>query len=324
MNSKRMAKLAGLLKEQVEDCAAQSLEEWIDEGPNSWGKWVPKAGPLDDRADSDELGGVFEEDEDEKDVSVYDALNSNEEDESKYCEVCGDEVEEPETSNLCSDCSDHPESRFIRGEEYDQELYEGTIPPPVPEKALKAGKSKNDSGLYGEPLQKGSKFSKDTLKANPGLVEEDMNEQIFNRERQREREEMAGGFSDEDFVDPDTTIDPPQYKNDVGTLGSIFSDTYKELHGIRPRHIDTSKMSAEELQDRIDDLRQQISDSPEDDYDDYEKYLDRDEDIFRDDESFGGSYSGRHRESPIKFESLKLIIRDIIRETRTIKGKKSK
>jgi hypothetical protein len=42
-------------------------------------------------------------------------------------------------------------------------------------------------------------------------------------------------------------------------LASIYSDVYKEKYGIRPRHMDYSKYSTEDLQTMIDDLDQKMS-----------------------------------------------------------------
>jgi hypothetical protein len=49
---------------------------------------------------------------------------------------------------------------------------------------------------------------------------------------------------------------------------SIYSDVYKEKHGIRPRHIDWQSLSLIELQNMLNDLY----DAPETiDWDDFEK-----------------------------------------------------
>ena len=46
---------------------------------------------------------------------------------------------------------------------------------------------------------------------------------------------------------------------DHDQLSSIYSDVYKEKYGTRPRHVDFSKYSAEELQKMVDDLEQEMS-----------------------------------------------------------------
>ena len=45
-------------------------------------------------------------------------------------------------------------------------------------------------------------------------------------------------------------------QQDHGQLSAIYSDVYKERYGVRPRHMDFSKYSEEELQDMIDDIEQ--------------------------------------------------------------------
>lgn len=271
INKNRMIKLAGLLKEQA-------MDEWIDEGPNSWGKWVPKEGPLDDRWDSDEPGGVFVEDE-EKDVSVYDALNSDEEDESKQCEQCGEEVEDPEISNLCADCSDNPESRFIRGEEYDQELYEGAAPPPVPEKALKTKQPSGDSGLYGEPIQKGKQIP---ASVNKSLVTQGSSPVV---EEQLSPKEYLAGYDE-------SPIDLPDWERDEWgkiTDPDFPDDADKEFR----------QRGWEEQEERHGIDLDNLND------------FDNDEDRISNYEDEEGN---RHAGGRIKFESLKRIIRNIIRE----------
>lgn len=61
-------------------------------------------------------------------------------------------------------------------------------------------------------------------------------------------------------------------QQDHGQLSDIYSDVYKERYGVRPRHMDFSKYSEEELQDMIDDIEQDShhSDhlSPEEEFED--------------------------------------------------------
>jgi hypothetical protein len=45
-------------------------------------------------------------------------------------------------------------------------------------------------------------------------------------------------------------------QQDHGQLSAIYSDVYKERYGVRPRHMDFSKYSEEEIQDMIDDIEQ--------------------------------------------------------------------
>lgn len=45
-------------------------------------------------------------------------------------------------------------------------------------------------------------------------------------------------------------------QQDHGQLSAIYSDVYQERYGVRPRHMDFSKYSEEELQDMIDDIEQ--------------------------------------------------------------------
>lgn len=65
----------------------------------------------------------------------------------------------------------------------------------------------------------------------------------------------------ESVEEMDLSLPPDQEsdKQDHGQLASIYSDSYKERYGVRPRHMDFSKYSEEELQDMIDDIEQDSS-----------------------------------------------------------------
>lgn len=110
-------------------------------------------------------------------------------------------------------------------------------------------------------------------------------------------------------------------QQDHGQLASIYSDSYKERYGVRPRHMDFSKYSEEELQDMIDDIEQDSHHSD---------HLSHEEDImdqhghdhsgeFEDYTNVIGTEEGEDLPSHSGMgrrlsESLKLVIREAIEE----------
>ena len=110
-------------------------------------------------------------------------------------------------------------------------------------------------------------------------------------------------------------------QQDHGQLSAIYSDVYKERYGVRPRHMDFSKYSEEEIQDMIDDIEQ---DSHHGDH------LSHEEDMM---DQHGHGHSGKFEDyTNVKgteegedlpsrsgmgrrlSESLKLVIREAIEE----------
>ena len=120
---------------------------------------------------------------------------------------------------------------------------------------------------------------------------------------------------------------------DHDQLSSIYSDLYKERHGIRPRHMDFSKFSEEELQKMVDDMEKEIVHHARNDYS-YEEEMEdmidqhgheadeadreamakqKEDDLMRTPEE--GEDFPRHSGMGRRLaESLKLVIREAIEE----------
>ena len=221
-----------------------------------------------------------EEDQDsEKDISVYDALNSddvdeqdNERFETDNMDMGLDEVSHPPSSKRFGGLDSHPE---LSPDEYGECPACGEV-------------IKTDSPEW-KAHWRGHK-AKAENKSFVGKMDEQLSPEEIDVQED-DRENYKNALSGHDL---------PRNQREVDILGSVFSDTYKELHGVRPRHVNIGNMSAEELQDRIDDLRQQLEDNYMVDYEDEER---------------GNPFRGNVGESPIKFESLRRIIRSVIKET---------
>lgn len=154
IDQKRMLKLAGLLKEGV--------EEWIDEeenvAPTSWEdeeeeykEWLAQS--LHTHAGQDN-----------EDLPVKEPVASAEEEELERMPKQmgmgrGAGLEETYIDNL--------------GDGSVKESLEEAPPPSDPEERKKAGMKtlKQEKGPFGEELPRGKTFGAETLKANPGLVE---------------------------------------------------------------------------------------------------------------------------------------------------------
>ena len=153
IDQKRMLKLAGLLKEGV--------EEWIDEeenvAPTSWEdeeeykEWLTQS--LHTHAGQDN-----------EDLPVKEPVASAEEEEFKSMPKQmgmgrGAGLEETYIDNL--------------GDGSVKESLEEAPPPSDPEERKKAGMKtlKQEKGPFGEELPRGQTFGADTLKAQPGFVE---------------------------------------------------------------------------------------------------------------------------------------------------------
>lgn len=136
----------------------------------------------------------------------------------------------------------------------------------------------------------------------------------------------------ESVEEMDLSSSPSQ---DHGQLSSIYSDLYKERHGIRPRHMDFSKFSEEELQKMVDDMEEETVHHARNDYS-YEEGMEdmidqhgheadeadreamakqKEDDLMRtpeEGEDFR-RHSGMGRGRNLA-ESLKLVIREVIEE----------
>lgn len=117
---------------------------------------------------------------------------------------------------------------------------------------------------------------------------------------------------------------------DHGQLSSIYSDLYKERHGIRPRHMDFSKFSEEELQKMVDDMEEEMSTVDYSHDEEMEDMIDQhgheadeadreamarqeEDDLMRTPEE-GEDLSSRSGMGRRLAESLKLVVREAIEE----------
>jgi len=115
---------------------------------------------------------------------------------------------------------------------------------------------------------------------------------------------------------------------DHGQLSAIYSDVYKERYGVRPRHMDFSKYSEEEIQDMIDDIEQDSHHGDhlsheEDMMDQHGHDADNAEHEFMADEKEHGLMLSPEEGEDLPFrsgmgrrlaESLKLVVREAIEE----------
>jgi hypothetical protein len=117
---------------------------------------------------------------------------------------------------------------------------------------------------------------------------------------------------------------------DHDQLSSIYSDVYKEKYGTRPRHVDFSKYSTEELQKMVDDLEQEMSTVDYSHDEEMEDMIDQhghdadeadreamarqeEDDLMRTPEE-GEDLSSRSGMGRRLAESLKLVVREAIEE----------
>lgn len=418
MSSKRMAKLAGLLKEQVEArvSKALSLNEWIDEEEsvstparcecehdecsgncdecqschrpdlnmnpcqycgeiscdydcdesqaggfnpelnealgNKSGRWVPQDGPEDigDNADEPGVMKYVEDEEEEKDVSVYDALNS-------------DDIDEQDNERFETD-------------NYDSELYEqarnGERERKIEDESEGMGTCRSCGHEECEGWMRSGKCARCPKCEAEGNAPKDLDESINEISSDAPSSKRFGGLdSHPDHSDTDMECpmcgevydsEDAEYhashlrghkakadnKSFVGKMNEQLSPdndegdetntnyTEDELdaQGARPP-IDLPDWERDEWGKIIDpdfpddadkEFRQRGREEQERyhgiDLGDLDNEKETEQDLFVDDDGYGGEPYTYER--PMKYESVKRVIRDVIRETYIIKGKKSK